>query len=165
MRLFRCIAVLALAACGFSPVYEKKPHRDMSLQTKRIAISPVRGYDGPPGVDLRNELLNRLTPEGRPDAPRYVLDIAMTQPSITDYTIKDDGTASSYLVRIRANYELRDKTGRGETLKKSVSSEISYNILKDQYSTEMLKNGAIKMIVRDLADQIYISIVTHLSEG
>jgi LPS-assembly lipoprotein len=157
-------AMLFLASCGFSPVYEKKYYGDMSESTSQIAIASVKGYDGPPGVDLRNLLRDRLTPKGKPANPRYTLDITMSQPSITDYTIQDDGTASSYLVRIRADYELKDKSSLSPLVKKTASSEISYNILKDQYSTEMLKTGAIKMIIQSLADQIYISVITYFAE-
>jgi hypothetical protein len=159
------LTLLALASCGFSPVYEKRLHSDMSARTQQIAISPVKGYDGTQGVDLRNQLMNRLTPEGKPAAPSYELDITVSQPSITDYTIKDDGTASSYLVRINADYKLVAKSSREIVLKRSATSEGSYNILKDQYSTEMLKMGAIRMLIDDLASQIYLSIVTHFAEG
>ena len=157
-------ALLVLSSCGFSPVYEKKQYSDMSENTRQISIAPVKGYDGPPGVDLRNLLRDRLTQKGKPANPRYTLDITMSQPSITDYTIQDDGTASSYLIKIRADYELRDKSSASSLIKKTASSEISYNILKDQYSTEMLKMGAIKMIIQSLSDQIYISVITYFAE-
>ena len=154
------ILAIVLSSCGFSPIYESRGRMDMSAETRQIAISPVKGFDGPPGVDLRNRLMNRLTPAGRPDNPLYALDITMSRPLITEYTIRNDGTASSYLVRIRVDYELRLAASREVLLRRNASSEVSYNILKDQYSTEMLRMGAIKMVVEDLADQIYLGIIT-----
>jgi hypothetical protein len=156
--------LLALASCGFRPLYEKKHYNDLDESTARIAISPVKGYDGVHGVSLRNNLLNKLTPHGKPSNPKYTLDIRMDEPIITDYTIKNDGTASSYLVTINAHYKLIENFSRGEALSKTATSNISYNILKDQYSTEMLKNNAIKLAIESISDDIYFSVITFLTE-
>ncbi|MDR3126007.1 MAG: LPS assembly lipoprotein LptE [Rickettsiales bacterium] len=165
MKLVLAMLAFAAGSCGFRPLYEKTAFRDVSARSAKIAIPPVAGYDGTHGVDLRNELAAKLTPRGRPENPAYVLRIKMAKPHIYGYTMKPDGTESSYMVRISASYVLSGADGGKVVMENSASAQLSYNILKDQYSSEALKNNAIKLIVKDLADQIYIAVITALAEG
>ncbi|MDR2099191.1 MAG: hypothetical protein LBO78_04180 [Rickettsiales bacterium] len=165
MRTLRFLTLaLALASCGFRPMYEKNLYNDLDVETSRIAIAPVSGYDGVTGVNLRNSLLGKLTPHGKPENPKYTLSIKMNEPSIQDYTIKNDGTASSYLVTINASYSLAANSDRRILLSKSSSASMSYNILKDQYSTEMLKSNTIKLVVESISEDIYMHIISFFTE-
>ena len=163
-KILIAILCLIINSCGFKPMYKKTAYNDLSQQTSLIYIPPVKGYDGVNGVDLRNNLLNKLTPDGKSSNPKYKLEITLSQPSITDYTIKNDGTASSYLITMNANYVLRNMNNYNTILKKKATAKISYNILKDQFSTEMLKNNAIKLVINNIAEQIYFSIITYFTD-
>jgi hypothetical protein len=165
MRFAAVVAALALCSCGFRPLYEKSAMRDAGAAAAKITIPPVSGYDGTQGVDLRNELQAKLTPRGRPENPAYSLRITMAQPQIYGYTMRPDGTESSYMVKISAKYVLSGVGVGTEVARGEVSSQSSYNILKDQYSSEVLKNNTIKLIVKDIANQIYIAVITALAEG
>lgn len=162
-KILKVIICISLCACGFKPLYKKTSYNDLSEQTSEIAIAPVRNFDGARGIDLRNTLLNKLTPNGKPENPKYYLNITLSQPKITDYTIKNDGIASSYLITMNATYTLKNKN-QNVVLSKSANSQISYNILKDQFSTEMLKNNAINLAINDIAEQIYFSIIIYFTE-
>ena len=159
------VLCVMMAACGFKPMYRQTGHNDLIAKTSKIYIAPVKIFDGARGVQLRNILLNKLTPYGKPDNPRYILDIALSEPKEASYTIKDDGTASSYLVKMSASFALKEMGNYETLLKNTVSSDISYNILKNQYSTEMLKSEAIKLAMEDIANQIYFLITTYLAEN
>lgn len=156
--------LLFLCSCGFKPMYRQTSYNNLSDKTAQIAILPVRGFDGAHGVELRNSLLNKLTPYGKPENPAYILEIALSEPNVVDYTIKNDGTASSYLVKMNATYTLKKKSDYSVLLQKSANAEISYNILKNQFSTEMLKNNAIKLAIDDISKQIYFAIITYFTE-
>ena len=155
---------LCLTSCGFRPLYKETPYNDLSKRTSEISISPVSGFDGQYGVELRNSLLNKLTPMGKPENPTYVLDIKLSEPSFSDYTIKPNGVASSKLVRMNASYTLKKKGTAEVLLNKTVNTSAPYNLLKNQFSTEMLKNDAVKLSIEDLAEQIYFSIITYFAE-
>ena len=163
-KFVNIIICIFLCSCGFKPLYKKTSYNNLVDQTSEIAIAPVKNFDGARGVDLRNNLLNKLTPDGKPDNPKYQLNINLSQPQISDYTIKNDGLASSYLIKMNATYDLTDIKTHNVVLKKTANSEISYNILKDQFSTEMLKNNAIKLAINDIAEQIYFSIIIYFTE-
>ena len=156
--------LLCLASCGFRPMYKETPYNDLSQKTSEIAIPPVKGFDGQYGIELRNNLLNKLTPKGKPENPIYVLDVTLHEPSISDYTIKTDGVASSKLVRMKADYIFKKKGSADVLLKKTVSTSAPYNLLKNQFSTEMLKKEAVDLSVMDLANQIYFSILIYFAE-
>ncbi|MGN0929274.1 MAG: LPS assembly lipoprotein LptE [Alphaproteobacteria bacterium] len=163
-KFLNLIVCISLCACGFKPLYKKTSYNDLSEQTSEIAIAPVKNFDGARGIDLRNTLLNKLTPDGKPENPKYYLNITLSQPIITDYTIKNDGIASSYLITMNATYTLTNAKNHNVILTKTANSEISYNILKDQFSTEMLKNNAIKLAINDIAEKIYFSIIIYFTE-
>ena len=163
-KIFNIVICIFLCSCGFKPLYKKTAYNDLADKTSEIVIAPVQDFDGARGVDLRNNLLNKLTPDGKPDNPKYQLNITLSQPKITDYTIKNDGIASSYLITMNAKYNLKDIKNNNVILEKTANSQISYNILKDQFSTEMLKNNAIKLAINDIAEQIYFSIIIYFTE-
>lgn len=164
LKIITLLLCITLNACGFKPMYKKTAYNDLSQQTSKISIPPVKGYDGKWGVDLRNSLLNQLTPDGKPANPKYYLNITLSQPAITDYTIKNDGIASSYLITINANYMLINANTKSVILNKNAVSQISYNILKDQFSTEMLKNNAINLAIKSIGEQIYFAIITYFTD-
>ncbi len=165
MKLFKYLSIfLLICSCGFKPMYKETPYNNLSEKTASIAISPVKVFDGAYGVELRNKLLNKLTPLGKPENPKYILDITLSEPNILDYTIKTDGTASSYLVKMYAVYTLKQKKDFKVLFTKTANAEISYNILKNQFSTEMLKKNAIKLTIDDLANQIYFAVITYFTE-
>ena len=169
-KFFRNVFVVmalfvVMAGCGFRPLYKQDKYNNLLDKTSEIYIAPVQIFDGAWGVQLRNILLDKLTPYGKPTNPKYVLNILLSEPKESAYTIKDDGMASSYLVKVSAFYTLKRKNEVDILLKNNASSDISYNILKNQYSTEMLKSNAIKLAIENIANQIYFSIITYLTEN
>ncbi|MDR1008747.1 MAG: LPS assembly lipoprotein LptE [Rickettsiales bacterium] len=161
MRKFALL--LALAACGFRPLYEKTPARDVSALAAKVWIAPVKGYDGAPGVDLRNAVARGLGSGGNPKSPAFRLNMEMAEPSIYDYTLRTDGTASSYMVTVSVKYELSDSGAAAKVLSGTASHSLSYNILNDKYSTEALRAGTIKLVIENIANQVSLAVVGYLS--
>jgi len=154
-----------VSACGFTPIYKKADGAHVPDATANIYIPPVTNFDGPHGVELRNELMAMLTPRGRPVQAEYVLNISMTQPRIAGYTLRPDGTESSYMVSIDADYTLSSMSAAGniEIRRARVGAMQPYTILKDQYSTEMLKDEAIRLVIKNIANQIRIGVITAIA--
>lgn len=158
------VCLIILGACSFRPMYKEKIYNDLLDQTSQITIAPVRNFDASNGVDLRNNLLNKLTPYGKPSNPKYSLSIELMQPNIGDYTITNEGVASSQIVFVGANYTLTNLESREVVIEKNIVSNMAYNILKDQFSTEMLKKNAIKLAIDNIAERIYFSIISYFTE-
>ena len=152
-----------LSACRITPLYDTRTPDNTVSRMERISIPPVTGEDGVWGIRLRNRLLDRLTPRGAPDDPRYSLNITLLTPKRIDYTLDRYGTATSYALRVGANYELVETGTRRQIISGAVSSSSSYPILRDQHSSETLRNNAQRLTIEDLADQIYIAIAAWFS--
>jgi len=164
MKKLSLAIALILSACSVSALYDTRKHDNMVSKMEKIAIAPVAGEDGVWGIRMRNSLLDRLTPRGAPEEPRYTLKIKVHPPARLDYTMDRYGTATSYALRIGADYELLERGGGASFLKGSVSASSSYPILRDQYSSETLRADAQALVIEDLADQIYLAVVVWLSE-
>jgi len=156
--------ILMLAACSISPLYDTRTPDNVVSRMEKIAIPPVTGEDGVWGIRLRNRLLDRLTPRGAPDDPRYTLSIKLLTPGRIDYTMDRYGTATSYALRVSANYEMTERGTGKKIINGAVSSSSSYPILRDQYSSETLRANAQTLTIEDLADQIYIAVAAWFSE-
>lgn len=164
-KMFKKICLfLFLASCGFRPMYKQTPYNDLSKKTSEISIPPVQVFDGQYGVELRNNLLNKLTPFGKPENPVYILDISLSAPKIADYTIKTNGIASSRIVRMSAKYTFKKKGDAKVLFTKTATATSPYNLLNNQFSTEMLKNDAVKLSIEDISNQIYFAIITYFTE-
>jgi len=155
--------IFTLSACSISPLYDTRTPDNVVSRMDKVAIPPVAGEDGVWGIRLRNRLLDRLTPRGAPDDPRYTLAIKLLPPTRIDYTMDRYGTATSYALRVGANYELIENGTRRRIISGAVSSSSSYPILRDQYSSETLRADAQRLTIEDLADQIYIAVAAWFS--
>jgi LPS-assembly lipoprotein len=106
-------AVLALAfalfvaACGFQPLYGSGnggvPNTAVqAMAATRIALIPNRM-----GQQLRNHLLDRLTPLGQPTQPRYELQVALTE-RIDRLGIALDDSSTYGRLTMEARFSLRE---------------------------------------------------------
>lgn len=167
MNLFKkslYIFLFFITACGFKPLYKKTDNFDKATQKiRKIEIPPVKNFDGVYGVHLRNSLYNKFNITGTKSTSKYVLDINFSHPNITTYTINNDGTTSSYLIEMTANFTLNNKKDYKTLLSKSVSTSGTYSIFKNQYATEKLKQNTIKLNTENIAEQIYFNIINYFN--
>lgn len=165
MRNIAAALMLVIAGCSFKPLHDVRDRETgrAAEQAAAISIPPVAGPDGRHGITLRNKLLDKLTPKGRPEEPLYSLNIEMTPAAEGIYTIDQYGAATSYSVSTRVRYRLYSMAERKTLLDRSITGQATYNILSDQYSSEMLKRNAINLAIQDAAEQIYLGIITHFA--
>ena len=158
------IFLFFLTDCGFKPLYKKTTtFNNTTNKLNKIEINPVTNFDGIYGVHLRNNLYNKFNITGIKITPEYIMDINFSKPNITTYTINTDGTTSSYIVNMTANFTLKNKKDYKTLLSKSVSTSATYNVLKNQFSTEKLKQNTIKLNTENIAEQIYFTTVNYFN--
>src|SRR5262245_5494740 len=77
-RALLCAVLLAgiLAGCGFRPLYRQDSSSASVPQFAQIAIAQPEDR---PSQQLRNNLLDLLTPRGTPDRPLYLLDYRVSE--------------------------------------------------------------------------------------
>jgi len=164
-RAFRILAVaasLALpAGCGFHPLYGESSGAG-SAELQHLRIAPIVYVAGPLGYNyeldrtgqlVRNALLDRLQPRGAAGTALYELHITLGEAK-SELAIRSDETATRGNLSVSASYgviRLRD----GKTVaQSSANSVVSYNILRNAFSTVSSETAARERATREIADSI-----------
>jgi LPS-assembly lipoprotein len=150
---------LALTGCGFRPLYGEGPAgpADEQLAEVRIGLIPDRS-----GQILRNFLIRRFNPEGRPATPVYGLDVAL-QETQQDLNIQRDDTATRANLIIVAQYTLVDLSTGTQLTSEPVEVITSYNILNDQYATLIVEEDARERALRQVSEDIRTRVALYLN--
>jgi LPS-assembly lipoprotein len=161
--------LLALAACGFQPLYGQRSVSggSISQEFSTIRIMPIAERTG---QMLYNELRDRLNPRGKPADPRYVLEIQLIETQET-LAYRGDETATRANLHLRAHYLLRrtvaDSTNPAGAEEVVTQGEArittAFDILQSQYATLASMQDARARSVRVLSDDIQARLATALS--
>lgn len=152
-----------LASCGFEPLYVEKKYDklwyygnefDASITTEmgQVKVQPISSRFG---QQMRNEMLDLITPKGTPKQPKYRLFVSLASRSLSDQALRSDITATRKMVRLKVKYYMTDAKSGERLLEGDSIAYFSYDILANPYSTTMAeKKGdedAAKIIANDIA--------------
>lgn len=148
------LGMLALSGCGFEPLMGRTGSPNAAIESlAAIRIEPIADRSG---QILRNELLDQLTPRGRPVAARYVLAVRLQEPRQTLLLRRDDIISRS-AYSAQASYTLRDL--RGAPLASGTSSfATDYEITNSEYATrislESARDRVMVLVANDIRNQL-----------
>ena len=163
-NLVAVVFLSLLTACGFEPLYVQKQHDNpwffgkefdtsISQEMAQIKVEPIADRFG---QQVRNNLLDLLTPKGAPKKPKYRLTAFLKRKTVTQQAMRTDITATSERVRYLVQYELYE--GSEKLLTGTSVANVSYNILSNPYSTKIkqkkTETDAAKIIADDMALRI-----------
>lgn len=162
---------LSLAGCGFQPLNSSNTNpaagasgaqiRSNSTLSELSAIR-IAPLSDRPGQEMHNLLRDRLNPSGQPSAPKYQLELRLTE-SIRELAFESDETATRADLSITANYRLR-RVDTQKILHTGQSRSISsYNILERQFASTISESDARSRTLRDIADDIRIRLGAYFS--
>lgn len=153
-------ALLSLAACGFRPLYAGGPNSARRLELSQITISPISSKVG---VDLRNELIDRITPDGEPVYPQYRLDIKLSEYR-EGLGIQKDTSVTRWNYQLAADYQLVD-LGTGKMITRGTASSMtSYSVVDSQFATLSAENDAKEHASVDLGDQLELRLALFFDQ-
>ncbi|NOR62904.1 MAG: hypothetical protein GQ535_10480 [Rhodobacteraceae bacterium] len=145
------LAPLALAACGFRPIYGRGSAAE-ALHGK-IALGPV---DDRLSFEFYEQLENRL---GRAETPVFQLEITLNVES-QGLAITQDNAITRYNLTGIASFSLID-IARGEVvLQDKLRAFTAYSATANAYATFISERDAKRRLAVSLADQIAIRIVS-----
>ena len=155
------LCLLALAGCGFRPVYGPAPagKADAVDQLAAVRIEPLRDRSG---QQLHNFLRDELNPRGQPIDPAYKLQVTLTQRTVK-LAFRQDETATRANVILKTDFVLRSTKDDRVLYSGRVSSINSYNILDDQYPTDISKADAVRRGLRELSQSIKLRLAVYFS--
>lgn len=174
-RVGGIFAVFMLAACGFQPLYVQRTSGnawyydgqfDTSIadEMSQIKISSIADRFG---QQLRNDLLDLITPRGTPRQAKYRLDVKLADKAVTQQAMRDDVTATSERIEYLVEYRLFQ--GANQLVAGNSIAFVSYDILSNPYSTTMAQKkaetDAAKIIANDIALRIGAYFHTQMSRN
>lgn len=149
-------AMLLVAGCGFKPLYGDRGVRGASVKadTAQVAIAPIADRSG---QILRNELIDRLTPQGQPSEPAYSLTVVYQENKVP-LGIRVDETATRANMNLTARFTLHDRR-QGVTVYSGASqAQVSYNIVDADFATIVAERDARQRGIILLADGIALRL-------
>jgi LPS-assembly lipoprotein len=150
-------AALAAAGCGFRPLYGTGADGPVAEQFAEIRVGVIGDRSG---QILRNFLIQRLNPGGRPADPAYELSVELVERQ-QELAITQDDVAERTNLFVTAAYALRDLSA-GEPLLRETSTTItSFAILRDEVATLSAEQDARVRALRRLSDQIRLRLALY----
>ena len=167
-RVVVAALLLALTACGFHPLYgrqENSPGVQPQLQDitlGRVLAAPnSNAFVGQNNAGeqqrtaqlLENDLLDQLTPLGKPLRPRYRLDIQLGE-SLQAIVVSAQNETTRDSLIIIANYTLVEaRTGKAIHIN-SARAIASFDVLRADFGNVAAEHDARERLARQLSDEI-----------
>ena len=149
--------------CGFEPLYVQKKENNLwyfsgkfdTSITFEMAQIKIMNIADRFGQQVRNDLLDMLTPKGAPKNPKYWLYVDLQEKEISQQALRKDITATRERVKYSVVYRLIDIESGENVVNGDSIAFVSYDILANPYSTTMAKKkteeDAAKIIANDIA--------------
>lgn len=147
--------------CGFQPLYVEKKSEgkwffgnefDVSINSEmeKVKVETISGHFG---QQIRNDLIDTLTPKGIPDFPQYRLSVELVDKNIQRQALRKDITATRERVMYKVVYYMTE--GGEELFRADSIAYASYDIMANPYSTTMAMKkaeaDAAKIIANDIS--------------
>lgn len=145
------LSPLALAACGFTPIYGRGSAAE-ALHGK-IALGPV---DSRLTFEFNEQLENRL---GRAEAPIFQLDVTLSVSS-KGLAITQDNAITRYNLTAEASFTLTRITDDMVVLQDRLRAFTAYSATASAYATHVSERDANRRLAVSLADQIATRIAS-----
>ncbi len=151
--------LLSLNQCTLRPLYATQK----TESSEHLAYVKIANIEGRLGQIMRNSLLQKITPQGQPRNPLYILEVTLNF-SDRDLGVAKDATATRSEVSLSANYTLKDyTTGKVLYTGKEVENT-DYNILTSSYYSNIVsKNNAQEGVVEFMSNLIKLSLASYLN--
>lgn len=153
--------VAALAGCGFEPLYGQR-HGDVGavahLATVEIGHIPDRV-----GQQVRNRLLDLMSPRGSPSRPHYRLNVALTEEK-TGVLVRTDDTVSRVNLTLNADFTLLRLPGRKPIFKGNTRSIAAYNVTRADYFNLVAERDARRRAAEVVADDITARLAVYFKQ-
>ncbi len=154
------ILVIALAACGFEPLYGDRgagPGAVSRLAAVEVAPIPERI-----GQVLRNDLLDLISPFGAPAQPSYRLEVRLDFDR-EGLGFRPDEAITRVNVRLGASYRLVVPDS-GKTVFSDVArSAVSYNVVQSDFANLNAERDAERRAAHMIGEEISLRIGLFLT--
>ncbi len=171
-------AAALLGGCGVQPRDGTQPAK-AAAQMPNVKIDLIQDSPGQAaysaigftridyarlGQQLRNELLDRMTPNGPSGQAGYTLHVDLKE-SEAATAIDPAGTVQRSSLTITATYRLFSIADGKQVLFGTASSINDYGILENAFSTTVGRRDAESRVLRSIADDIKTRVALYFERG
>ncbi|WP_298380656.1 LPS assembly lipoprotein LptE [Azospirillum sp.] len=156
---FLALALVILSACGFQPLYGDKSYG--AGATEKLNDVDIGGIPDREGQKLRNLLIDRFYPTGRPSSTRYRLEVSLSATE-QKLALQKDASAVRAQLNVTAPYRLIDTTNGAVVFASSARTIISYNVIEQHYAGVLTVENAYDRALLEISNDITTRIAMHL---
>jgi len=143
-----------VAGCGFRPLYKQTGNTNTVQEFSQISVAQPEDR---PSQQLRNFLLDSLTPYGQPDRPLYRLEYRLSETVGSVFVTRTEEITRNNL-QLTASVYLRDYQTGAILTSLSTNSQASYNVTLADYANLVSEKNARERALRDVAEQIRLRL-------
>lgn len=149
-----------LSACGFQPLYaDRQDKRSVAEDFAEVQILPISNRTG---QMLRNELIDRMNPNGQPSDAKYTLEVksAVSKQALG---IRIDETATRANMQFSASFRLIEVSSGSVVYKSNTAATTSYNIVSSDYGTISAERDARRRGSLLIAESITVRLAAYFN--
>jgi LPS-assembly lipoprotein len=158
MRVAALPLLLALAGCGFHPLYGPQTGFDYDPVLASVQVRQVPDHIG---IILTNSLREELNPRGVALPTRYTLSISLSV-ARSDLGLRRDATASRSSLFATARYTLSEAGSNTTILTDNARSTVSFNLADDPYASTVAEERANEQAALDISRKIVQGVALAL---
>jgi len=144
---------LGLAACGFRPMHASQSFGAAPVAAD-IVVAPIPDRLG---QQVRNALIDQLTPRGLPARPAYELVVALSD-EVEGYGFEPDREVTRERVRLTALYRLMDLTSGEAVLAGEARALVAYDVVQSDFAAFATRQDAREEAAQTLVADIVARI-------
>lgn len=153
-------ALVLLAACGFTPIYGTHTNGEkVAADLNQVGIANIPDRKG---QLLRNDLIDRMYSQGRPQNPPYTLTVNLHSTE-ENLGILANETSTRIELLMVGDYILTDAQGK-KVLVGSAQSRTNFDQLAQEYATTAAEQDAIDRTVNEIGNQIVARLSLYFAE-
>jgi len=160
-KLAPVVMIGLLAGCGFRPLYGEAAV-GRTTTTSELASIEVAAISDRVGQNVRNHLIDHLTPKGKTPGTRYRLNVLLT-PSQEGIALTRDEAATRINYQLRGKFVLVELSSGREILQGSARSIAVYNVVSADYATLTAEADAERRAAREISDEIKTRLAVFFS--
>jgi LPS-assembly lipoprotein len=157
------LSALALAGCGFQPLYGGTTAGGARLAEVMKGVD-ITAIPGRVGQKLRNELIFASRGGGVAGSTRYRLNITIKE-SVTDQLVQITGDATGQVYQLDATFKLIDSATGTVVYQGKAISRAPYNRFQEIFANVRARYDAENRAARTVSESIRVQVAAHLSNA
>jgi len=156
------LGLVALAGCGFKPVYGEHSAGKSPSAAQQFAAIDIPVMPNRLGQQMRNLLIDSLHPHGADTDYRYRLEVGITE-AVINLGLQQNSTSTRGQVRLTVRYALIDNSNGKVVLRETLRTSTGYNILINQFSSVLSQDDAETQGLQQIADDMTLHLAMYFT--